>query len=86
MQPNHVLRPCRHCGNCVDIKRRCIGGQNGTGFCNSIELSENSALEIHIFEHRFDDQIATGQISDGQAALKAAHAGLDLCLRKPPFV
>ena len=67
MQPDDILRPRRHCRDRIDIERRGVAGEDGAGLGDLVELHEDIALDRHVLEHGFDDQISVasfGEVSD----------------------
>ncbi len=73
-------------GNGVHGKAAGIAGNDGSGLADSLDLAQQSALEIKVFHHGFDDPVAVGQqveivfeISGGdQARQSRLHEGCRL--------
>ena len=57
MKAYDVLRALGNRGDRVNVERRRIGGENSAWLGDLVELGENVPLQIHVFEHGFDDEI-----------------------------
>ena len=57
MRPEHVLRALRHGGDLVHVERRGVGGEDRAGLCDPVEVGEDALLEVHLLEHRLDDEV-----------------------------
>ncbi len=86
MQANDVAGARGHAGDLVDVQRGCVGRENGAGLHDAIEIGEYLFLDIHVLEHRLNDQVAIGEALHVERALEPGHASLDLVLRKAALV
>ena len=55
--PDHLRGPPARLGELVDIERRRVGGQHTSGLGHTRKLRERRLLQIHVLEHRFDDDV-----------------------------
>ena len=82
MQSDDVLRPRRLRRYRVDVEVGSIGGEDRALFDDAVEIAKQAALDLHILEHRLDDQIGLGQGDKVERAGQPGHARLDLLLRQ----
>src|SRR5579864_2520485 len=57
MRANHLLRTRGAGGDRIDVEGRGVGGENGVRGGHAIELGEDLFLNLHILEHRLDDDV-----------------------------
>ena len=78
MQADHVFRPFGGGGDLVDIQGGGIGRKDGAGLGDGVELGEQFLLYRHILEHRFDDDVGSGEVGEIEAGGQQRHAGGDV--------
>ena len=78
VQADHVLRPRRAGGDLVDVEIGGVGGEDRARLGDLVELAEHLLLDVHILEHRLDDQVAIGERVEVERRLQQAHRLLDL--------
>ena len=59
-------RSMRDGGDLVDVERRGVGGKDGAGLHDGVELGEDVLLDVHLLEHGLDHEIAIGNILVGE--------------------
>ena len=77
-----LLRAGRDGGDLVDVERRRVGGQNGIGPRDAVELGEDLLLELHAFEDGLDDDVGFGKPVVGQRGLDQRQPLVHLGLRE----
>ena len=71
-------RPSTSCGrevdgrDLVDVEIGGVGGEDRARLGDLVELAENLLLDVHILEHRLDDQVAIGEVVEARASASAA--------------
>jgi hypothetical protein len=73
-------------GDLVDVEVGGVGGEDGIGPGDGVKFGEDGLLDVHVLEHRLDDEVAMGQRAeiggDGQRGLRV---GAGLGAQKPAF-
>ncbi|MCY1207008.1 hypothetical protein D9M72_185920 [compost metagenome] len=85
MQANDRLRARGRGRDHVHVQRRGIGGKDGARFGDPVQLAEQLLLDLHVLEHRFDDQVGIGQLLQVQRGREQRHAGLDIGRAQAPL-
>ena len=68
MQTEHGRRPAGAARDLVDVEIRCVGGEDRLRRRYLVERAENLALDAHILEGGFDDNVGVlGGIHVGDA-------------------
>jgi hypothetical protein len=49
-------------GDLVDVERRGVRREDRAGLADLVELAEDRLLQLHVLEHRFDDEVAVGEV------------------------
>ena len=81
MQPDHIFGPRCHGCDCIDVQIRSVGRQDRAGLAYRIQPGEDLLFNLHVLEHRFNNNIGIGKISIVCCALEAAgHDGIVLAL------
>ncbi len=85
MHAEHIGRPPRRSGYGIDVERGRIGGENGAGFADRIQLGENFVLDCHALEHGLDDEIRIARgIEIGRTDVtRAFEASAAVCVMRP---
>ncbi len=73
-------------GDFIDIEVAGVRREDGAGLGDAVELAENLLLDVHVLEHRFDDQIGILQIFQRQRRGQPAHAGFDFLHAEPALL
>src|SRR6266508_1397897 len=66
-------------GDLGNGQRRGVRGENRVRACQTIELGKDLALELELFEHRLDDEVALGEIAERGGELEAAERRIAIC-------
>ena len=61
MQSQDGLGPCRHGSNGFDVEIGGVGGEDGIGAGNGVEVAEHGLLQGQVLGHRLDDQVGMSQ-------------------------
>ncbi|MPM82733.1 hypothetical protein SDC9_129795 [bioreactor metagenome] len=77
MQADDIFGSLGRSSNLVDVQPRCIGGKNRTLFADPVEQHEHIALDSHIFENGFYDQINFCERRQVQCPMNVLHPFLD---------
>ena len=56
-------------GDAGDRNRRCVGGEDRVGAADAVEIAHHRFLQVELLEHRFDDDVAVGEILDRRRRL-----------------
>ncbi len=80
MQAHHILRTLGLLGDLVHIERGGVGGDDGAGLGDLVELGEDLLLQRHVLEHGLDDQVVAAEVLQLDGRRQAAHALLGLRL------
>ena len=83
MHADHVLRPPGRGGDRVDVERRRVGREDGAGLRDAVERREHLLLDLHVLEHRLDDEIGVAQIVVGERRPQQRHVPRDAVVREP---
>ena len=60
-RPTHVLRPRGARRDLVDVEVGGVGGEDRARLGDLVEPAEDLLLDVHLLEHRLDDQVAVGE-------------------------
>ena len=77
-------RPSTSCGrevdgrDLVDVEIGGVGGEDRARLGDLVELAEHLLLDVHILEHRLDDEVAIGEVVEAERRLEQPHRLLDL--------
>ena len=80
---DHLLRPRGRRGDLVDVQRRGVGGQNGIGPGDLVDLGEDLLLQLHLLKDRLDHDVGFGEPLVGQGRLDHRQALGHLLVRQP---
>ena len=80
MHAHDVCGTVGEAGNAVHVQGGGVGGENGAGFADPVQLTEHGFLHVHVLEHRFDHQIHITQVIVAESGLDQRHALLYLLL------
>ena len=69
-------------GDLVDIEIAGVGREDGAGLGDLVELAENVLLDVHVLEHRLDDEVGVLQVVKAERRGEAAHARFDFLHRE----
>jgi hypothetical protein len=58
---DHISWPAGRLREEVDVQRGGVGGDNGTRLAQRAEPRADLLLQVHVLEHRLDDEVATGE-------------------------
>ena len=78
MQTDDAFRTLGRRRDLIDIEVRGVGGEDRARLGDGVELAEHLFLDVHVLEHRLDDEVRVRQGRQVQRPGQAAHAGLDL--------
>ena len=78
VQANDVLRAAGAGGDLVDVEIGGVGRQDRAGLADGVELGEDLLLDVHLLEHRFDDQVAVGEVLELERGGQRGHCLADL--------
>ncbi len=67
-------------GDLVDVEGGGVGGDDGAGLGDLVELGEDLLLQRHVLEHRLDDEVGLAEILELQRRGELRHALLGLRL------
>ncbi len=81
VQADHVLRPLGDGCDLVHVERRGVGGDDGAGLGDLVELGEDLLLQRHVLEHGLDDEIGRAEVLQFQRRRQPGHALLGLRFR-----
>ena len=73
-------------GDLVDVQVGGVGGEDRARLGDRVELAEHLLLDVHVLEHRLDDEIAVGQRVEIERRAEQAHARLDVGLLEPALL
>ena len=76
---DHVLRTLGEGGDLVDVERRGVGGQDGAGLGDAVELLEHLFLDAQFLEHGLDDEVGVLQVVVAQRGASAAPCAARTC-------
>ena len=62
-------------GDLVDVEIAGVGGEDGAGFGEGVELAEDVLLDGHFLEDGFDDDVGAGEVGEADLAGDAGEAG-----------
>ena len=82
MHPEHILRPRCHRRNGIYIEGGGVGGKDGAGLGEPVEIPENRLLHIHFLENRLDHQISRANRFDIYRSGDAGHPGRHIGIRE----
>ena len=74
-----VLGPLGDVGDLVDVERGGVGGEDGAGLGDLVELLEHLLLHAHLLEHRLDDEVRVLQVVVVERGLEQRQALLPSC-------
>ena len=83
---HHVFGTAGEAGNAIHVQGGGVGGENGAGFADPIQLTEHGLFYVHVLEHRFDHQVHIAQVVVAEGGLNQRHALLHLLLGNAPFL
>ena len=86
MQADDVFRALGEAGDLVQVQGGGVGGENGAGFADFVQLFEHRLLYAHFFEHGFDDQIDIAQVVIGQRWGDQCHLGFGIVFAHAAFL
>ncbi len=69
MSADDLFGPIGDGGDFVDVQGRGIGGEDGAGPTDRIQLGEDFLLQVQVFEHGFDDDVGVLDVGDVGDAL-----------------
>ena len=81
VQAHHVLRTLGDGGDLVHVERGGVGGDDGAGLGDLVELGEDLLLQRHVLEHGLDDEVGRAEVLQLQRRRQPGHALLGLRLR-----
>ena len=62
-------RPLGEAAICVDVEIRGVGGEHRARLGDRVELAEDLLLDLHVLEHRLDDEVGVLEgVEVGRAA------------------
>ena len=65
VQPDHACGVFQHRSQLGDRQGRGVGGKNRIRPADAVELLPDALLDLHVFQHRFDDQVHVLQVVQG---------------------
>jgi hypothetical protein len=73
-------------GDLVDVEIGGVGGEDGVGPGDGVELGEDGLLHVHVLEHRLDDEVGMGKRAEIRGDLQRGFGiGARLGAQKPAF-
>ena len=72
--PMTSARPPRGGGDLVDVERRSVGGEDGARLAQPVEFAEHLLLDVHVLEHRLDDDVRFAHARAVERPLDQLHA------------
>ena len=59
--PMHMIGPAGDGRDLVDVEIGGVGGEDRALLGDRVELAEDLLLDLHVLEHRLDDEVAIGE-------------------------
>ena len=85
MQAHHVLRALGKGGDLVHVQGRGVGGQNGAGLHDAVQLFKHLFFDADFFEHGFNRHIGAAELVITQGRRQKRHALLIFVLLELAF-
>ena len=73
VQADHVLRPRGAGRDLVDVEVGGVGREDRARLGDLVEPAEDLLLDVHLLEHRLDDQVAVGERLEVERRVQQAH-------------
>ena len=83
VRADDVRRPPRRGGDLVDIEGRGVGRQDGARLAQAVELAEHRLLDVHLLEHRLDDDVRLAHGGQVERSLDQRHPCVHRRLLQP---
>ena len=76
MHPDHLLGAAGSRRDLINIEIGSVGGEDGALRRDSVKFGEHLLLDIHVLEHRLDDEVGAGGFGKTDPAADTANASL----------
>jgi len=86
MQTDHILRALREFRDLVQIQGRGVGCEDRSALRDLIQLLEHLFLDLHVLEHRFDDEVGRLDVVVRQRAGDQSDSPVEFILSQPPLL